>query len=283
MATPPASGSDEPSPSIDPSATDIASPTADPAAHPAGTVVSTSVDLLSVRTGPSIDVTRLGSLALGEPAYVVAGPTAADGFQWYQVAGLGIPWGHGCTTGETEPITCPNWFGWVADASDAGEPWLTVHDLGCPARPLTAESVMVDRTKIERLACFGSDAFTFRAWWPPVPEDAAVGGACSAQDEPSGWLLCQNINYNFVMLDEDQGFGPPGIGAVVSINPGSALSMPAPRQWVELTVHLDDPAAQGCDDAAAADDGYSDAPDEQLVLECRAEMVVESVEVVAGP
>jgi hypothetical protein len=135
-------------------------------------------------------------------------------------------------------------------------------------------------TDLMRLACFGSDAFTFRAWWPEIPDDAGLGGACAAQDEPSGWLLCQNINYDVVMIDDSQDFG--GIGLAVSVDPASGVSMPERGTWLGLTVHLDDPTAQSCGEDAVGVMAEERQP-EAWVLFCRGQMVVESVTAVDGP
>jgi len=240
------------------------------------------VDGLSVRSAPGLDSERLGSLELGAPSWIVDGPTEADGFAWYLVSALGLPPNSGCVgPAETDPFNCPVWFGWVAAASETGEPWLEGwgHDT-CAQAPLTAEALAVGRTALERLQCFGSAPITFRGWWPEVPDDAGLGGACVGQDEPSGWLLCQNINYNLILADETEDFF--GLGVRVSIDPASGASMPERGTWVEVRAHLDDPAAQGCDEAANAVVD-SDRPDEQLVLDCRAELVLESAQAVDGP
>ncbi|MGZ8513059.1 MAG: hypothetical protein ACXWWL_06445, partial [Candidatus Limnocylindria bacterium] len=135
------------------------------------------------------------------------------------------------------------------------------------------------RTDLQRLACLGNTPFTFRAWWPEIPDDGIGAATCGAQDRPSGWLLCQNLNGNYVTIDDSEGFG--GVGTTVSINPASGLSMPAPGTWVELRVHLDDPAAQGCADGAEA--VYEDPIPERAIVDCRAEMVLEAVTPVEGP
>ena len=284
------SGSASPSASVSASAVPSASASVAPAsAAPSGsptaltldTIVQTTVDSLSVRLEPGVGAERLGSLALGSPSYLAAGPTEADGLQWYQVSGLGLPPATGCAgTVESDPFNCPYWFGWVAAASETGEPWLEPAPRDCPATPLTAEALIVGRSDIQRLACFGGEPFTFRGWWPEIPDDAGLGGACAAAEEPSGWLYCQNINYNQVTINENEEFG--GVGVSISIDPASGVAMPDPGTWVELRVHLDDAAAQGCDEAAAVagDDGR--AP-EQAVLDCRAELVVESATAVDGP
>lgn len=261
-----------------------ASPSATPAASvapiAADTIVATTVDGLSLRREPGTGAERLGSLAAGAESFVVSGPTEADGFGWYLVSALGLPPNTGCAGElETDPFNCPAWFGWVAGASEEGEPWLRPADVDCPTEPFTAEGLFLARTDLQRLACLGSSSFTFRAWWPEIPPDAGLGGACPASDRPTGWLLCQNVNYNHVTINETEGFG--GIGGRVSINPASGISMPGRGTWVELRVHLDDPAAQGCGaDAQAVDPAVN--PD-QAIVNCRAQMVLESVTAVEGP
>jgi hypothetical protein len=275
-----ASGSAVPSPS--PAATtQAAAPSATPAPGIAvDTIVASVVDGLAVRSAPGTDAERLGSIAAQTPGYVAAGPTDADGYRWFLLSGLGLPPESGCAGPiENDPFNCPVWFGWVAGINPDGEPWLVPHDVECPAEPLTAEGLIVGRTALERFACLGAEPFTFRAWWPEAP-DAGPGGACAAQDEPSGWLLCQSTNPNFVAIDDTQ--QNASIGIKVSIDPESEVAMPERGTWVELRVHHDDPAAQGCDHAGAAMD-EPDVPAEQWVLNCRAEMVVDEVTAVDGP
>ncbi len=245
------------------------------------TVAATTVDGLSVRGEPGTAAVRLGSLAEGTPSFVVDGPTDADGYRWYLVSGLGLPPNSGCTPPfDTDPFTCPFWFGWVAGTGDAGEPWLTPRELECPTEPLTAQSVTLARTNLERLACFGSTPISFRAWWPTIPEDAVLDTSCPYAEQPSGWLICQDVNYNVVTISENEGFG--GVGVRVSIDPASGLAMPERGTWVELRAHLDHPAAEACDDAVLAV-AQQDRPLEQYVLECRAELVLEAIQPVAGP
>lgn len=244
------------------------------------TIVATTVDRLSVRAAPGVSEAKRGSLELGATSFVVGGPAEADGFRWYLLSTLGLPPNTGCAgTFETDPYNCPAWFGWVAAASEAGEPWLLPSDPGCPSPPFTAEALILARTDLERLACQGAEPFTFRAWYPEIPPDALLGGACPAAEQPSGWLVCQGINYNQVTISETEGFG--GIGVRISIDPASGLSMPPRGTWVEVRVHLDDAASQGCDEAEAAT-GSESIP-EQVVVTCRGQMVLESATAVTGP
>lgn len=254
-------------------------PSASPLA--ADTIVETTVDRLSLRAAPGTDARRLGSLSVGSPNFLVAGPTQANGYAWYEVSALGLPPNSGCAVEiETDPFNCPFWFGWIAAADTDGTPWVTPSQPKCPVQPITATDLIVGRTNLQRLACLGSDPITFRAWWPEIPDDAGLGGACAGEAEPSGWLYCQNINDTMVTIDESEGFG--GVGVRISIDPASGAAMPGRGTWVEIRVHLDDPAAQGCDEAAAAN-GDESRPPEQVVLDCRAELVLESATAVDSP
>ena len=187
--------------------------------------MATTVADLTVREAPGLGSERLGSLEDGSLSFVAGGPTDADGFRWYLVSGLGLPPDTGCAgEPETDPYNCPIWFGWVAAASESGEPWLAEQDIACPEEPYTAENLALGRTALERLSCFGSEPITFRGWWPEIPDDAGLGGACAFEEEPSGWLLCQNINYNLILADDTEEFF--GVGVKVSIDPSTDASMP---------------------------------------------------------
>ncbi len=276
-----APGSGAASASASPSASAAATASADAPAQPdvpVDTVVATTVEGLTVRDAPGLDGARAGTLEDGALSFLAGGPTDADGFRWYLVSGLGLPPNTGCAgPAQTEPYNCPIWFGWVAAASESGEPWLVEHDLSCPEAPYTAASISVGRTSIERLACFGPEPLTFRGYWPEIPDDA--GGACTSEDAPSGWLLCQQINDKLVVIDESQ--DASGIGIRVSIDPESGITMPERGTWVEVRVHFDDPSAQQCDEDAVG--AQAEVPAEQIVLNCRAEAVLEEAQAVDGP
>lgn len=103
-----------------------------------------------------------------------------------------------------------------------------------------------------------------------------IGGACGAMSNPAGWLLCQNINYNGLVISESAGFESAGL--TVSIDPASGVTMPPRGRWVEVVAHLDDPAARDCAPA-----GGGDQDPVSVVLTCRSELVADSVKSVAGP
>jgi len=128
------------------------------------------------------------------------------------------------------------------------------------------------RTPLERLACYGSTPIRVRGYFPQIPADAGLGGACGPAS-PVSWLICQNINYNGLVASESAGFSSPWLK--VTINPATGVTMPPRGQWVEVVGHLDDPAARNC--APSTMRVFGD------VLTCRTDFVVESVSPVAGP
>jgi hypothetical protein len=271
--TAPESPSDEasPTPSVEPSPTPSGNLAVDG-------VASVLVNELTLRAEPGLEGERLGSLASGYAGFIVDGPVTTDGYAWYQLSALGLPPNSGCAGPlETDPLSCPVWFGWVAAADLDGTPWLEATSLVCPESPMNMETLALARGPYERLACNPDGSVTVRGWWPELPE--GLGGACPGLDHPSGWLYCQNINYDSLLVDDTQDQG--GLGLKINLDPDGGVTMPQRGQWIEIDGHFDDPAAQGCDEAAAmADD--TDDPD-QIVLACRAELVVESARPVNGP
>jgi hypothetical protein len=242
-------------------------------------IVATAVDGLSVRSEPGLGGERLGTLDQGMESFVVGGPTDADGFRWYQIGALGLPPNSGCAGPfQTDPFNCPIWFGWAAAASAEGEAWLIATEPDCPDEPLTAEGLSIGHSGTQLLACFGSDPITFRGWWPEIPDDAGLGGACAAAEAPTGWLLCQNINDTVVLAGDDEEFF--GVGVRLAIDPASDATMPERGTWVEVRAHYDDPAAEGCADDAPEDDERQPG---QIVLACRSELVLEEAQAVDGP
>jgi hypothetical protein len=245
-------------------------------------LVRSTVNSLRVRTEPTTAGVALGTINKGQLGFVVAGPVSADGYAWYQVSAVGLPPNAGCEPPvRTNPFTCPNWLGWVASGQPGGQPWLEAATLSCPASPMNLETLVEPgpegaTTALERLACYRSTPIRFRAWFPQIPPDAGLGGACGAVAPNPAWLMCQGLYYNHLVTSESAGF--EGVGLQISIDPASGVTMPPRGQWVEVVAHLDDPAARDC-----APLGGGDQDPVRVVLTCRGELVADSVNPVAGP
>ena len=233
-------------------------------------VVETVVEGLTVRREAGISGQRIGILSLGTLAYVLAGPMEADGLPWYRIVGMGLPYASGCpTTPPDVPITCPAFQGWVAGASDAGDPWLAPAVLDVCAEPDLRTISEIGSTW--RLYCWADEPITFEAWWPEIPDDAGPGEDCPESDRPSGWLYCQHVNDNGLAASPEEGF----VNRLqLSIDPASSVAMPDRGQWIRVTGVFDHPAAAACAELANSEWEDSFA----AVLKCRLEFVPTSVE-----
>jgi hypothetical protein len=244
-------------------------------------LAKSTVDGLTVRATAGTAGTQLGTIDTGQLGFVVAGPVSADGYAWYQLSAVGLPdtSAAGCEPPVvTTPFKCPDWLGWVAAGQPGGQAWLESTTLSCPASPMDLEAITASvgtRTALGRLACYGSSSIRVRAWWPQIPSDAGLGGACPA-NPTIWWLQCGGLNYNRLAISESAGFGGPGLN--VMINPASGVKMPPRGQWVEVVGHLDDAAARDCAPVAGGEEDPV-----MLVLTCRGQLVAESVSPVAGP
>jgi len=275
-----------------PSATPTANPTSQPSVAPtsstAGIVIDglvrSTVNALRVRAEPTTAGEALGTIDKGQLGFVVAGPVSADGYAWYQLSGVGLPPNAGCEPPvQTTPFKCPVWLGWVAAGQSGGQPWLDAANLSCPVSPMNLETLVQPglqgpTTALERLACYRSTPIRFRAWWPEIPPDAGLGGACGDPARPANptWLICPAIFGAGLVISESAGF--EGIGLNITVDPASGVTMPPRGQWVEVVAHLDDPAARECLPL-----GGGEQDPVRVVLTCRTELVADSVNPVAGP
>ncbi|MEA2651147.1 MAG: hypothetical protein QOI85_868 [Chloroflexota bacterium] len=276
-------------PSAETSTTPIesgASPSADNASSPGesasgapGTgfeldaIVATAVDALTLRETPGLegDVQwRLPERTLG---FVIAGPVEADGLSWYLLSGMGLPFASGCVTPPPgELLDCPAWLGWLAAEADDGTAYLAAAEPPPCAEPPATIVSLSERQYTLRLVCFDSEPLTFTAWWPELPDDG-LGGACVASETDIGWLACPSGNG--LGADDSES----GDRLTVSVDPASGVEMPGRGQWVEVTGHFDDPAAQRCGEVAeqmSADPG-------EVVFNCRLQFVLSEVAPTSAP
>jgi hypothetical protein len=240
-------------------------------------VVVLAANLLTLRSEPGLGGTAIWVLPEGQPAFVIDGPQEADGLPWYQLSGLGLPYGSGCITPEPGGVLeCPAWLGWVAGAGADGSPWLAEAGpdlVNCPEGPHTIVTLS-ELAYTMRLICFDREEFRFRAWWPAEP-DGPTGESCAAAETDIGWLVCQNLNANALAATPDESAGR----LVVSIDPASGISMPSRGQWIEIVGHFDDPSAEDCAEAA----GLVDSDPGAEVFTCRLQFVATGAEPTSAP
>jgi hypothetical protein len=245
--------------------------TAQPGQPPrVGSLAGTLANGIRLRQEPGTNAPILGTLALGISSYVADGPREADGYTWWLLAGRGIPWNSGCITPiSTDPYDCPVWYGWAADASAEGDPWLAIVSPDCPpdSGPLTA---YYGQQPLDYLVCFGGASRTYVGWLPEASYETGLGcGDPRVTDDGLRWLSGCGPAAELLASPD----GPPGLGLFV--DPGSGIDLDAVRgRWVRVTGHFDDPAAVDC--TFEPDPGYE-------VLLCRSRFVVESIEPTLAP
>jgi hypothetical protein len=255
-----------------PSPTAPASPTAPTAAEGIevdGLVTVTGVGL-PVMESPSFLVAGVGTLPAGQPAMVVAGPVSRDGLDWYLFSGLGLPPNSGCE----EPFAiadCPAWIGW-APVSTGTAALAAIEQPTCP--DLSDYEAFAAQPPIMQLVCARGRTVTLTAWWPGrSPFETCI-------DSPPGvdWLYCAPALGGWLAPSPDL-VGTHFVG--VAVDPASGVVLPEPNRWVEVTGHVDDPAAAACRVVPGAPDAERAAWDQ--VLQCRSTLVVESMVEVPAP
>lgn len=256
-----------------PSESAAASPDAPAGPVEVGGLAQTTVDRLRIREDPGLAAVSLGTLGEGRISYVVAGPVSADGFDWYLVSGLGLSPRTGCMTPiNTDPFDCPVWFGWAAAQGPGGDPWLVAGAIDCPPwpRPLITDYFVYALSPRGYLACFGAEVRSVVGFYPQIPEDAGLGGACANVPSDLAWIGC-NLGYERIVPDPATGFSG---SLVLAIDPASGVELPARGQWIEVTGQYAHPAAEECT--------WADPP-EASILSCRSQFVVESARAVSPP
>jgi hypothetical protein len=249
------------------------------------------VNNLNLRVQPSAAAESLGHLPLSEPAYIVDGPVEADGYQWYQLASVFEPYVAPC--GEpliTPTLACSSWFGWAAAGSPQSEQWLEPMTPECPAERDTDAFLALQRAT--RLACAGDDEWKLIVY---LAEEGGRGCTPIWYTEPV-WLFAQcNLFFPQPVEAEFDGdtrlqtFVHPDLGTCTySLYQAGCPFAPYKGSWVQMTGHLDDPAAQTCtakfSDEYLGDRDPPPPPDpDQVVFECRLAFVATAVRGISAP
>jgi hypothetical protein len=203
---------------------------------------------VNVRTEPGLDApifeigevdapafpAVLGTAGGSEHVFVLEGPVAADGFDWYRVAPI--------TYDEFETLG-PLFIGWMA-AGDGADPWLVVEN-PCPVGPITLADLTYTSTTTNwatRLGCFRGQALTLRGWYPELPEGIGFDGPCYAEPDT---LVCSGI-HDIRPLEMSYADERNANRLVFAVIPESEIVIPLRGQWIEITGHWDDPAAALC-------------------------------------
>ena len=195
--------------------------------------------------GTEFPPVTVGRNAAWTRVYLLDGPVAADGFEWYLAAQA------------AEAPSSSGFVGWVA-AGDAEDAWLVPSAVACPDDPVQlADVTMSAMSRLEAINCLGGRDLTLRGYYVAPPPGEPEDGECVG--EPA-WLVCS--------------FGWHGLRPLEAAWAGDANHLPLhlhpdlgrmpPRPgWVEVTGQFDHPAAANCGEGGPAAD-----------LGCRMEFVV---------
>ena len=221
---------------------------------PDGVAEIVTTDLI-VRSRPGIsDASVIDPVRMprGFLAYILDGPVAADGYDWYKVAPF--------PPTISDVVEDHPSFGWLAAAGKDGEPWIAPWNGECP-QP-NWDGVMLSPRYIA-LSCWGNADITL---------EGTLG--CNTSSQPGGdptWLWtvpCRLIGPDYGELLS----GGLGLQFAPDVE-----AMPRDGTRVRVIGHLDDLAAETCTLVPSAG-GLDEVPHPELVrLWCRIAFVVEEI------
>jgi hypothetical protein len=220
---------------------------------------------IALRISPSLSAERLGTLPDASRSFVVGGPMKADGYEWIQLAGPGLPPASGCATFPGPELTCPTWFGWAATGTKEGDAWFVLDPSDCPD-PSSDPRAFMMLGNVEALHCYGDDEIELTGWIPG-PGALRDPPACDiANDVPAAWLFCPDGYSVSVQANDTE-----AVSIEIYVDPQSNVELAYPGNYPMVSGRLDHPDARGCDAAIPA--GWPVIP-AWVVLDCRTRFVV---------
>jgi hypothetical protein len=217
----------------------------------------------------SVDSIRLEPLLWdGALLFVIDGPVAASGYDWFLVRPMG--------EADLQVHPNPPDLGWVAAASKDGEPWLRAQSFPCVrATPLeTLSEFEFPPFGLIGLACFGDSPLRFDAdlvsglvecdppstldpaWLDPCRDGLALAGPARVEGDP------RRLHVAF----------DPAVDVDALPESGSGV-----EAAVTVTGRFDHPAGRTCRLEPGSSASLHVPPPELVVLGCRAQFVVTSI------
>lgn len=227
-----------------------------------GSIAAVTVEGLNLRKGPKTSTAIVKLLTRDTRLFIIEEPQLEGELRWHHVA---LVPEEGCSE------TCRA-MGWVATPATGADAWIRTAPVACPDSPVEAED-LAKLLPLERLHCYGDRELTVTGWID-TPCCSGVGPLDYSPD----WLL--EADQFFRLRDDDTGV------LVVGFPPQSDARLPATTVVMRATAHFDDPASSTCS-ARIADDVAPDEVDgveipsrDEMVLECRTQLVITAYEVV---
>lgn len=236
---------------------------------------------LRVRSAPDVsaDSELLDSLAPGRMLFVVDGPVAGSGYEWYLVAPIpdgedygdawDPTWGDGESFDPGRPyraIASP--IGWVAGSSREGTPWVVGLRFGCP----DPDSFSLGLSPLVALSCYGDTSLRLSLWGGFTAAESGRVETYSGEPGLPGWLMDHSLRRYWFPA----GIVDPGEFFGTALDPASFPNGVPPTGSFEWNIvgHFDDDAARTCRPS-----GESHNPDDPSasVLMCRATFVITDI------
>jgi hypothetical protein len=255
-ATDAASGS--PTESADPTPIPTATPEPTPTPPPAfanRSIVEVTVGVLNLRSQPGTGSTVIGELGEGARLFTIGQPQEVAGERWYRVAVVAGPYSR------CEPQFCPRDIGYVAEGSTAAEPYLLTAELNCPSSPMTAEALDA-LAPLERLSCYGGNPIVVTG----TVDSCYCDGPLVVEYEP-WWLAAPVSQFLF--------HGTPALWLRFEDGEVAPEDL-VPGDIVAATVSMEHESAVDCTVSGPGDDHPTKA---EIILTCRAELVVDGLSV----
>ena len=224
--------------------------------------------------GVSADSVELEPLLWeGARAFVLDGPVAASGYDWYLLAPLGEV--------DQQFHPDPPVLGWAAAADKDGELWLAPDPGECPAHPLAGAvpDFEYPPDALVNLACFGDRDLTFEA---RLVETSGDCGEPLWRIEPSLFDSCAGVPYYLAAAEDDASGQTKYLSVAFDERSGTALpdGLHEPHEWlpVRVTGQFAHPLAESCRAEPIYDHGEDPRPAELVILDCRSQFFVRSLE-----
>jgi hypothetical protein len=272
-ASPPpmSSPSSDPAATVQPSETP-APPTPPPAADALEpdtlAVVTRDGDGLRVRSAAGLDSPELSPhLAAGTRMFVISGPVAADGHDWYEV--------------QTDDVSSNiDLYGWVAAADKDGGAWIKPKAPACP-KQLDGRAI-AETSPMDLLVCLGeaqfqvvADGITFAIDTDDDPCPWSPGhGACSV--DPSWMTPFVDLHVGEIPSAPGDTGGVLIASAVVAPDAQDAVYSVGNATDIRVTLSTDPPEARDC--RFVDESGKKVGLRAHAVLECRLRLVIRAVE-----
>ncbi len=223
------------------------------------------IDALNIRLGPGLDTNLVETAGRGEILVVNGGsefgPRMADGYTWYPVVVLGIS----DVPAFDAPVLGGTMRGWAALGTDDA-----AFVEGVAPRCVDGDPSLIDIQNMlpwERVSCFGDRSITLEG----VYGCGGCGGSLPGRYEP--YWLASPMYYEFLSVDPSKFVGPTRL----RFGPESP-DQPAVGSIIRVTGHFNDPLSSSCEIATGVEEIAVDPAVAEL--HCRAEFVVESIEVI---